>query len=54
MRSAPIQNNRVISVNNEGGMSGSCNANTWTGMKNDVGLKWTYQTRGTKEVLQKN
>ena len=39
MKSAPIQNNQVIGVNNEGGLSGNCNANTWTGMKNDEGLK---------------
>ena len=39
MRSTPIQNNQVISVNNEGGLPGNCNASTWTGIKNDVGLK---------------
>ena len=39
MRSALIQNNRVISVNDESDLLGNCNANTWTGMKNDVDLK---------------
>ena len=39
MRSAPIQNNQAISINNKGGLPDNCNANTWTGMKNDMGLK---------------
>ena len=48
MRSVPIHNNRVINVNNEGGLSSNCNANTWTGMKNDVSLKVNLSNQENK------